>query len=130
MQSRMIVTVAVMNATKSGCITPCTTIMPAKVIAVNIYIYILRALTAANRCRRAATTCFFAEQHTNDIREIGSAQQSYVRNNPGQHSRAATAPPPEPDTIANGVKCEESKKHGPRRTAFHKFARKRLQRDQ
>lgn len=23
-----------------------------------IYIYILRALTAANRCRRAATTCF------------------------------------------------------------------------
>ena len=40
MQSRMIVTVAVMNATNSGGITPCTTIMSAKVIAVNIYIYI------------------------------------------------------------------------------------------
>lgn len=73
---------------------------------------------------------FFAEQHTNDIREIGSAQQSYVRNNPGQHSRATAAPPPEPNTITNGVKCEGSKKHSPRRTPFHKFARKRLQSDQ
>lgn len=56
MQSRMIVTVAVMNATKSGCITPCTTIMPAKVTPVNIQM--LLALTEANRYRRAATTCF------------------------------------------------------------------------
>lgn len=72
MQSKMIVTVAVMNATKSGGISPCTTIMPAKVTPVNIQI--LLALTEANRCRRAATTCFFAEQHANNIREIGSTQ--------------------------------------------------------
>ena len=72
----------------------------------------------------------FAEQHSNDIREIGSAQQPYVRDDPRKHRRAAAAPPPESNTITNGVKCEGSKKHGPRRTAFHKFARKRLQSDQ